>query len=53
MLDSMRQVGATEPVTALLDRLPQAGMFELFRNQQDRQGRFRSGRKADDSPAGS
>ena len=29
-----------------------AGMFELFREQEDRQDRFRFGREADGSPAG-
>ena len=33
-------------------RLPGAGMFELFREQEDRQDRFRFGREADGSPAG-
>jgi hypothetical protein len=47
----MRKAGAEEQATALTDRLPGAGMFELFHQQQDRQGRFRFGREADGSPA--
>jgi hypothetical protein len=40
-----------EQVTVLIDRLPGAGMFEFFRQQDDRQDRFRFGREADGSPA--
>ena len=52
LLDSLREAGAQGQVTALADRLPGAGMFELFREQDDRQDRFRFGREADGSPAG-
>ena len=51
LLDSLRKVGAPEQVTALVDRLPGAGMFELFRQQRDPQDQFRFGREADGSPA--
>jgi len=40
-----------QQATALAERLPGAGMFELFHEQQDRQDRFRFGREADGSPA--
>ena len=52
LLDSLREAGAEEQATALADRLPGAGMFELFREQEGRQDRFRFGREADGSPAG-
>jgi hypothetical protein len=39
-----------EPAIALAERLPGAGMFEVFREQQE--DRFRFGREADGSPAG-
>ena len=51
LLDSLREAGAQDQVTALVDRLPAAGMFELFREQEDRQDQFRFGREADGSPA--
>ena len=52
LLDRMRWAGADEQVTALASRLPGAGMFELFREQEGRKDRFRFGREADGSPAG-
>jgi hypothetical protein len=52
LLDSLRAAGAQEQAAALTGRLPGAGMFELFRKQEDRQDRFRFGREADGSPAG-
>ena len=51
LLDSLRKVGAPEQVTALVNQLPGAGMFELFRQQRDPQDQFRFGREADGSPA--
>jgi hypothetical protein len=51
LLDSLRRAGAQEQFTALADLLPGAGMFELFREQADRQDQFRFGREADGSPA--
>ena len=52
LLHQLREAGAQEQATALADRLPGAGMFEFFREQEDRQDRFRFGREADGSPAG-
>ena len=52
LLDMLREVGAEEQAAALAGRLPGAGMFELFREQEDRQDRFRFGREVDGSPAG-
>ena len=52
LLDSLRASGAAEQAAALADRLPGAGMFELFRGQEGRQDRFRFGREADGRPAG-
>ena len=51
LLDSLREAGAQEQVTTLIDRLPGAGMFDLFRKQEGREDRFRFGRKADGNPA--
>jgi hypothetical protein len=51
LLGSLREVGAPEQVTALVNQLPGAGMFELFRQQWGPQDQFRFGREADGSPA--
>ena len=51
LLGVLREAGADEQVTALTDRLPGAGMFELFRKERDPQDQFRFGREADASPA--
>lgn len=51
LLSRLREAGAQEQAAALAGRLPEAGMFELFREQEDRQDRFRFGREADGSSA--
>ncbi len=51
LLESLQEAGAREQATALAERLPGAGKFELFRQQQDRRDRFRFGREADGRPA--
>ncbi len=51
LLASLREAGAQDQATALVGRLPTAGMFELFRQQEDYQDRFRFGREADGTPA--
>jgi hypothetical protein len=51
LLGSPRKAGAAEQTATLADRLPGAGMFRLFREQEDRRDRFRFGREADGSPA--
>jgi hypothetical protein len=51
LLDSLQEEGAEQQATMLAGRLPGAGMFELFREQEGRQHRFRFGREADGSPA--
>jgi hypothetical protein len=51
LLDELWAMGAGEQADALADRLPGAGMFELFRGQEDRQNRFRFGREGDGTPA--
>jgi uncharacterized protein YidB (DUF937 family) len=51
LLDSLRAAGLHEQATALTDRLPAAGLFELFREVQGCQHQFRFGRQADGSPA--
>ena len=50
LLDSLRR-RAQDQVAVLVGRLPGAGMFKLFREQEDRRDRFRFGREADGSPA--
>jgi hypothetical protein len=52
LLDRLREAGAQEQAAALAERLPEAGLFELFREQESPQDRFRFGREADGSPAG-
>ena len=52
LLGRLRETGAEQQATALSDRLPGAGLFELFREQEDRRDRFRFGREADGRPAG-
>jgi hypothetical protein len=51
VLDRLREAGAPEQAAALAGRLPGAGLFELFREQEDRQDRLRFGREADGRPA--
>jgi hypothetical protein len=51
LLDRLREAGAPEQAAALAGRLPGAGLFELFREQEDRQDRLRFSREADDRPA--
>jgi hypothetical protein len=52
LLASLRNAGAEQQAAALAERLPGAGLFGLFREQESRQDRFRFGRQADGSPAG-
>lgn len=52
LLARLRETGAAEQAAALASRLPGAGMFEFFREHEDRPDRFRFGREADGSPAG-
>jgi hypothetical protein len=52
LLGRLREAGMKEQAAALADRLPGAGMFELFLKQQGGRDRFRFGREADGSPAG-
>ena len=49
--DSLREAGAHEQAAALAARLPAAGMFELFLEQQGSADQFRFGREADGTPA--
>ena len=51
LLDELREAGAQEHAAALADRLPGAGMFEVFREQQNRRDQFPFGREVDGSPA--
>jgi hypothetical protein len=52
LLTALQQANTAGQAAALIERLPAAGMFNLFCEQADRQDRFRFGREADGSPAG-
>jgi hypothetical protein len=51
LLDSLRAAGAGEQAAALAGRLPAAGMFELFLEQEDCADQFRFGWEPGASPA--
>jgi hypothetical protein len=51
LLRGLRGAGAQEQATLLAERLPGAGMFGLFREQEGYRDRFGFGREADGSPA--
>ena len=51
LLASLREAGTQDQVAELVGRLSAAGMFELFRQEEDHQDRFRFGREADGTPA--
>jgi hypothetical protein len=47
----LRRAGAHEQATALAERLPAAGRFDLFTGIGDHKERFRSGREPDHTAA--
>jgi hypothetical protein len=51
LLGGLQEVGATDQVTALSERLPAAGLFDLFMHIGDHKVRFRFGREADTTAA--
>jgi hypothetical protein len=51
LLDSLREAGADDQAAALTGRLPAAGMFGLFLEQDGPADQFRFGREADGAPA--
>ena len=51
MLRALREAGAQEQATTLVNRLPAAGLFRIFLEQQSRPDRFSFGREADGSPS--
>jgi hypothetical protein len=51
LLEALQEAGAHEQATTLAERLPGAGKFYLFLQQQDRRDRFRFGRETDGRPA--
>ncbi len=51
LLASLWEAGAHDQAAALTDRLPAAGMFGLFLEQQGHEDQFRFGRLADGRPA--
>jgi hypothetical protein len=51
LLEGLQEAGAREHAAALAERLPGAGMFYLFLDQEDHRSRFRFGRETDGRPA--
>jgi hypothetical protein len=51
LLDALRDAGAGAYVAGLVERLPGAGMFDLFCRQESRHKQFRFGREPDGQPA--
>jgi hypothetical protein len=51
LLGSLREAGADEQAAALASRLPMAGMFGLYLEQEASADQFRFGREADGTPA--
>ena len=51
LLARLREAGAHDQAAALTDRLPAAGLFRLFLEQQGHKDQFRFGRQANGSPA--
>jgi hypothetical protein len=51
LLNTLREAKAQAQATALADRLPGIGMFELFLKQKGHQNKFWFGREADGNPA--
>ena len=51
LLHELREAGAGEQAAVLVGRLPAAGLFGLFREQEDHEVSFRFGREQDGSPA--
>ena len=51
LLDVLREAGARAQAAELIERLPGAGLFQLFRAQEDCGEQFRFGRDANGRPA--
>ena len=51
LLDALRKAGARAQAAELIERLPAAGLFQLFCRQEGRADQFRFGRQADGHPA--
>jgi uncharacterized protein YidB (DUF937 family) len=51
LLHSLREAGAHDQAAALIGRLPAAGMFGLFLEQEGSANQFRFGQEADGTPA--
>ena len=51
LLGTLRETGAQDQAALLVSRLPEAGMFQLIREEEGHHKRFRFGREADGSPA--
>jgi hypothetical protein len=51
LLDRLREAGAPEQAAALTARLPAAGLFKFFLEQNGSADQFHFGREADGTPA--
>jgi hypothetical protein len=51
LLRELRTAGAEQQAAELTERLPEAGLFQVFVQQEGRQDRFRFSREADGSPS--
>jgi hypothetical protein len=51
LLWALQRAGATGQVAELVGRLPAAGLFEVFRMEEDQEDQYRFGREADGRPA--
>ena len=51
LLVALRKTGADHQAEMLIQRLPEAGLFGLFREQPGNERRYQFGREADGSPA--
>jgi hypothetical protein len=52
LLGALREAGAPAQAAELIERLPAAGMFQLFLNEEVRGEQFWFGREADGRPPG-
>ena len=51
LLAALRKAGADHQAEMLIQRLPEAGLFVLFREQPGNERLYQFGREADGSPA--
>lgn len=51
LLKTLQEAEARAQAAKLIERMPAAGRFQLFRKQEGREGQFQFGRDADGRPA--